>query len=393
MKLLALLALVPALALAAPDEAQLGRDKDYPACPPRVDPTGCLVGFWSGMDRFGPYHLVTHGAKVQALKRAPREPALGVDEFLARNRNTGLLILQGDTILAERYQYGRKAEDRFASASMAKTVLGMLFGIALQEGRIRSIDDRADRYVPELRGHPYGETRLRDLLTMSSGVKFDEGGEDAGMAESDTSRLMRATVQLQGPGGVDSVLPFDERVRPAGQKFHYSNADSEVLGLVLRNAVGVPLAEYLSVKLWQPMGAEADATWLVDKAGFETGYCCINATLRDYARFGMLLANYGARDGKQIIPAAWVKAATNASAPYLRVGVATPWNGYGYQTWLIHPGEPRFAAFGARGQAIFIDGARKIVVVHTAVHEHMRETDARREQFALWDNVLGRLDK
>ena len=87
-----------------------------------------------------------------------------------------------------------------------------------------------------------------------------------------------------------------------------------MLGLVLIHALKQPLAEYLSEKIWRPMGAEAHATWLLDKAGFETGYCCINAVLRDYARFGMLLANYGALDGKQIIPAEWVKAATTPPA-------------------------------------------------------------------------------
>jgi CubicO group peptidase (beta-lactamase class C family) len=391
MRALALLVLLPGLALAAPDEQLLGRDKGYPACLPRVDSTGCLVGFWSGMDRFGPYHRVAHGAVVRPLGRAAAEPELGLDQFLARNRNTGLLILQGDTILAERYQYGRKDSDRFASASMAKTVLGMLYGIALAEGKIGSLDQRADEYVAELRGTLYGTISLRDLLTMSSGIRFDDNGGDAGDPQSDVSKLIYLTVAQHGAGGAAAVAPFATRARPAGEKFVYSSADSEVLGLVLRNAVGMPLAEYLSLKLWQPMGAEADATWLVDKGGFETGYCCINATLRDYARFGLLLANYGARDGKQIIPADWVKAATNAQAPHLRVGVATQWNGYGYQTWLIHPGEPRFAAFGARGQAIFIDAARKIVVVHTAVHDRMRDTDARREQFSLWDNVLAKL--
>jgi CubicO group peptidase (beta-lactamase class C family) len=372
--------------LAAPDEALLGKAEGYPACLPSKGPA-CMVGFWSAMDRFGPSHRVAKGAVARPLKRAAAEPDLGLDAFLAQNRNTGLLVLQHDTIVAERYQYGRKAEDRFASASMAKTVLAMLIGIAVAEKRISSLDDRADQYVADLKGHPYGETSLRHLLTMSSGVKFDEEGDTGG----DSAILIANTIALKGKGGASSVAPFTERLRPAGEKFHYSSAESEVLGLALRNAVGKSLAEYLSEKIWQPMGAEADATWLVDPAGFETGYCCINATLRDYARFGLLLANYGARDGRQIIPEHWVRAATTPEAPHLRVGTATRFNGYGYQTWLIHPGEPRFAAFGARGQAIFVDAGRKIVVVHTAVHDYMRDTDARREQFALFNNVLAKL--
>jgi CubicO group peptidase (beta-lactamase class C family) len=343
------------------------------------------------MDKFGPYNRVAKADKPRRLDRALNQPDLGINAFLEKNRNTGLLVLQGDIILAERYQYGRTADDRFASASMAKTVLGMLVGVALDEKRIHSLDDQVGLYVDELKNHPYGAITLRDLLTMSSGIKFDEGGENAGDSESDAALLVRNTVALKGKGGVDAVRPYTERVRAPGEKFHYSSGDSEVLGLVLRNAVGKPLATYLAEKIWQPMGAEADATWLVDKAGFETGYCCLNATLRDYGRFGLLLANYGARDGKQIIPEQWVRAATNAQAPHLKIGTATQYNGYGYQTWLIHPGEPRFAAFGARGQAIFIDAARKIVVVHTAVQDRMRDAEARRDQFALWQNIIEKL--
>jgi CubicO group peptidase (beta-lactamase class C family) len=160
---------------------------------------------------------------------------------------------------------------------------------------------------------------------------------------------------------------------------------------VLRAAVGMPLATYLSQKIWQPMGAEANATWIVDKGGYETGYCCINATLRDYGRFGLLLANDGALDGRQIIPAEWVKAATTASAPHLRVGVATQYNGYGYQTWLIDGTEPRFAAFGIHGQAIFVDPAAKLVVVHTAVWADANDRAARGEQFRLWQRLLNTL--
>ena len=164
-----------------------------------------------------------------------------------------------------------------------------------------------------------------------------------------------------------------------------------MLGLVLRAATGKPLAEYLSEKIWQPMGAEADATWLMDAGGYETGYMGINATLRDWGRLGMLLANDGALDGKQIIPAEWVKAATTAEAPHLQFGVATKFNGYGYQTWLIHPKERMFALLGVRGQGVFVDPATKVVVVHTAVHADSCGGALRSEQFAFFFGVVNSL--
>ena len=366
MKLLALLAFLPVLAFGAP-----------PADPELVD-------VWSHMDEFNPANGVHKAAVPRALKRARSAPELGLDEFLDANQTTGLLVLKGDTIVAERYQYGRTAQHRFASASMAKTVLGMLVGIAVHEGRIHSIKDRAEKYVPALKGQPYGQTSIRDLLTMSSGVQWRERytwDRDQG------SRLIDNTFNGATSGGVESVLEFNQREAPAGTRFHYASGDSEVLGLVLRAAVGMPLAQYLSQKIWQPMGAEADATWLVDKAGNETGYCCINATLRDFGRFGLLLANGGARDGKQIIPADWVKAATHPSAMHLRVGFATLSNGYGYQTWLVDR-EGRFAALGVRGQAIYVDPVTKIVMVHTAVWDQNVDREARIAQFQLWGRIL-----
>jgi len=368
------LVLFASLALAAPDEDVL------------LKPKG-LVDVWSRMDEFNAAHGVQKAATPRPLKRAESVPDLGLDEFLNANRNTGLLVLKGDTVLAERYQYGRNAGHRFASASMAKTVLGMLVGIALHENKIGSLDDRVEQYVPALKGQPYGATSIRHLLTMSSGIQWREtwsGERDEGI------RLVENTIRGRTEGGADAVLEFNRREAPAGTRFYYASGDSEVLGLVLRAAVGQTLATYLSEKIWQPMGAEANATWLVDKAGYETGYCCINATLRDYGRFGLLLASGGALDGKQIIPAEWVKAATTASAPYLRVGFATMNNGYGYQTWLTDR-DGRFAALGVRGQAIFIDPASKLVVVHTAVWIEARDTAARGEQFRLWGRLLNTL--
>src|SRR5262249_40552640 len=162
----------------------------------------------------------------------------------------------------------------------------MLVGLALSDGRIRSLDDRAEKYVPELNGSPYGETALRHLLTMSSGVRFREQytGDD------DVFELARLSLLGQSAGGAATVAPFRTRERAAGEKFSYASAETQVLGLVLRSATGTPLAEYLSERIWAPMGAEADASWLIDKAGYEVAFMGVNATVRDYARLGLLLA-------------------------------------------------------------------------------------------------------
>lgn len=385
-------------ALAAPDEALLGKAEGYPICgldDANIGPDRCLVGLFSHFDEVYPARKVARGGPVHQLERAAAEPTLSyntpdmrrsdVDGFLRSNRTMGLLILHGDRILVERYQYDRTPEQRFHSQSMAKTVVAMLVGIALQEGKIRSIDDLAQDYVPALADSPYGKTSLRHLLTMSSGVKYVETYKPG----DDNAVLTARTYKQQSAGGVDTLAPFAARERevPAGTRFYYASSETVALTLALCAAVGVPLAHYLSEKVWKPMGAEADASWLVDAGGYEVGFVGLNATLRDYGRLGLLLANEGAAEGQQIVPAAWVRAMTTPDAPHLRFGAALQYSGYGYQTWLIDARAPYFALLGIRGQAIFVDPVTKVVVVFIAVHAAL-DMAARQEQYALFYGTL-----
>jgi CubicO group peptidase (beta-lactamase class C family) len=353
---LALPAFIPATAAAAPDEETLGKLK-YAPCKDvlaSLSSEQCIVWVMTHYADLYPSHAVKKAPAPRALRQGAQAAPVDVDAFLNANRNTGLLVLQGDIVLAERYQYQRTAEDHFVSMSMAKTLIGMLVGIALSEQKIKSIDDRAEQYIPELKGHPYGETPIRHLLNMSSGVKFDEiyGGD------SDFMRMANATLFQKGPAGAAAVLPYTQRVAEPGKRWSYSSAETFILGLVLRGATGRSVSDYLSEKIWQPMGAESDATWNTDSAGNETGWCCFSATLRDWGRLGLLLADGGARDGRQIIPAEWVKA---ASSPQ---GIVSH---YGYQTWVSkRPGV--FYLRGLRGQAVDVHPASRTVVVHTAVY-------------------------
>jgi CubicO group peptidase (beta-lactamase class C family) len=347
----------PRFAAGGPDSEEYGAGAGYPigdsATYFRIP---FLVGSHSHLDEIFEGRVIRRAERPSRLTRSA-EPAIEyrfdgetrtLDDYLARNPATGLLVARGETILVERYQYGRTDRERFTSWSMAKTVTAMLVGIAIAEGRIRSVEELAGAYVPELRHTEYGHTSLRHLLQMSSGVAFVEQytGTD------DVSRLVADTFRQVGPGGVAAVTPFNERVRPSGTRFAYASVETQVLGLVLRNAVGRPVAEYLQEKIWGPIGAEADATWLIDRAGQEATYCCVNAVLRDYARLGLLLAHDGNWRGRQLVPAAWLEEATRVAhdQPHLQPRVATPFFGYGYQVWIV-PGERRmFALLGVRGR-------------------------------------------
>jgi CubicO group peptidase (beta-lactamase class C family) len=384
----------PRFASGGPDAEEYGAGEGYPV--KGIYGARFFVGNFSHYDQIFEGRMVRRAVTPSPLARASAEPALRyeyqagtftVDEYLARNPATGLLIARGDTILVERYQYARNDRHRFTSFSMAKTVTAMLIGIAIAEGRIRSVDDPAAAYVPELAGAEYGRTSLRHLLEMSSGVRFIErySGHD------DVAQLWAATVLQAGTGGVAAVKPYNERLRSGGTIFTYASVETQVLGLVLRGAAGRPVADYLQETIWQPMGAEADATWLVDRSGQEAVYCCLNAVLRDYARLGLLLAHDGRRGDRQIIPAAWVRAATTVPPDswHLKPYAATRYFGYGYQTW-IFPGERRmFALLGVHGQAIYVDPASRLVMVHTAVSQQPEERNV--EALALWRAAVRQL--
>jgi CubicO group peptidase (beta-lactamase class C family) len=213
--------------------------------------------------------------------------------------------------------------------------------------------------------------------------------------DDDVAQLARDTFLQLGPGGVAAVTSFNERVVPAGTRFGYASSETYVLGLVLTRVVGGTVAGYLEQKIWQPMGAEADASWLIDRAGQESTYCCLNAVLRDYTRFALLLAHDGAWRGRQIIPAAWVKDATSRHPEqrYLWPGVATRFSGYGYQTW-IWPGERRrFGLAGLHGQAIMVDAQSRLVMVQTAVRKRPSGDPTGPQTLALWEGVVATLGK
>lgn len=221
---------------------------------------------------------------------------------------------------------------------------------------------------------------------MSSGIRFVEtySGSD------DVATLARLSVLGESEGGSATVMPFRTRESAAGERFQYSSAETQVLGLVLRAATKRTLSEYLSEKIWQPMGAEGNASWIIDRGGYETAYFGFNATIRDYARLGMLLANDGALGGRQIIPAEWLRAATTPSARQFEPGMTGMALGYGYQTWLLDGTERQFMLRGLRGQAIFVAPKSGLVMVRTAAGNLSESSTG--ELLLLWNALVNSVE-
>lgn len=383
---------------AEPDEEVLGKSQGYPRGVP-LSAMRHRVGNWSALDQVPGVltETVPRGEVVQALPKAAQPPEIHyryrnwgytLDEYLERRRITGLLILKNGEIVAEHYRYGRTEDARFLSFSMAKSVTAMLIGAALQRGVIASLDDPAGQYAKDLQGSAYGQTSLRHLLRMASGVTFTERYD----GQDDISRLSRSFA-TGSPSVIGLLRSFSERHSPAGHKFVYTSSETEVLGRVLTGATGRSLAELTSQWLWQPMGAEHDAFWCNSRDGQAGAYFCFNASLRDWGRLGLLMARNGLAGERQVLPAEYLLEATDiarqppAFAPYQ----ATPYFGYGYQFWLHPLRERTFAFQGVHGQTVFVQPATGIVMVQTAVYAQAsghQDPEPYAERTAFWMGVL-----
>ena len=397
------------VACAAPDEQKLGKAAGYPvgsaARSSWFDDESMRVGSFTHQGEIpgfynGKANVLKRADKPMPLPKVAQEPAyrwnldqtrgLTVDHYLARQRIMGLIIVKDGKVQLERYQYDRKPSHRFTSQSMAKSITALAIGIALNEGKIRSLDDRADRYAPKLGGTLFGETTIRNLLRMASGARLEKmlnGTVDGARFDSVLARE-----------GVEAAArELTERAAAPGTRFNYSSTHSAILGAVLRGATGMSVSDYLTPRLWQAIGAEETALWRADSTGLEVAYGNFNATLRDYARLGTVLANDGVRpddpSSKPIIPREFLLDATDwKRVPVqFRPGKATPFMGYGYQFWLFPGEQRRFAMLGVYGQSIFIDPEQKLVMVQVGVNATAEAgaTTLDHERHAFWRGVVG----
>ncbi|MES2385186.1 MAG: serine hydrolase [Pseudomonadota bacterium] len=399
---LALLAVLAAPARAEPDEERLGKAQDYPlgtAATWYYNPY--RVGAWSALDKVPGVRTrpVARAPQASALPRAVQAPAIGyryrnirysVADYLERQRATGLLVLKNGEIVAEHYRYGRKDDARFLSFSMAKSITSLLVGQAHARGLIASLDDPAEKYVQALAGSPYGATTVRQLLRMSSGLTFTERYDGT----DDISRLSRAGAGAPGAGSpLDVLRSITARHSPAGDKFVYASAETDVLGRVLAAATGKSVAELTSEWLWKPMGAEHEAFWRISSDGQEQAYGAFNASLRDWGRLGLLLANDGKAGAQQLVPADYLLDGTDpARQPEaFRPRKATPYFGYGYQFWLLPMKQRSFVMQGIHGQGLYVQPSSGLVMVLTSVWESAsgrQDPQPHEERDALWRGVL-----
>lgn len=307
-------------------------------------------------------------------------------DFPERTDTTGLLILQGGEILHEEYFKGSDETSHFLSMSVAKSFTSTLLGIARGEGLIDSFEDPVDKYLPQLAGTGYEGVRIKDVLQMSSGVDFTEVYADD---ESDIAALGGACF---GGGGVRDLAMSYGRKRDPGTVFEYASVDTLILGMLLHEVTGQSVASYMEEKVWQPIGAESHAAWVLDQegdGGFECTLGGLNVTLRDYARFGLLMAQDGMWNGERILPEGWVAEATVPDAPHVQPGKLTEGYkmGYQYQWWTFPDEDKSFTGEGIHGQLLMVNPVLDLVMVKTSDWELAWDDAKEAESWALWDAV------
>lgn len=327
-------------------------------------PTGQDVLFWEQDQRDAGFRYIdripsiiesreiANGDDVYPLPKGdPLQLRLDVKDYMKSQNTSAIVIVHNGEVRMEHYGIRFNKKGRWTSFSVAKSLTSTLVGAAIKDGYINSVDDIVSDYIPALRGSAYDDVTVAQLLTMTSGVAWNEDYSDPNSDVATFNQYQPAA----GTSAISGYMSQLGRAHPAGEVWNYSTGETNLIGVLVSEATGKTVADYLSEKIWAPYGMEAKATWLIGADGHEISGCCIQARTRDMARFGQFILDGGQIDGASILPEGWLETATRNQ---IKQGDES--QGYGYQWWTASEGA--FAAQGIFGQGIFIDPARNLVI-------------------------------
>lgn len=327
--------------------------------PPERDPSELQVLFWTDEQRSARFrdmeswfagHEVPPATNPRALSQGEPLPAPLAQEIRAlmlESGAAGVMVWQDGDVRFEDYALGLGPDDRWTSFSVAKSFTSTLLGAAVQDGFIASLDDPVTTYVPGLAGSAYDEVTVRQIATMTSGVAWNEDYTDP---NSDVAQMNRFVLEY-GPEAIVAQMRELDREAPAGEKWVYKTGETNLIGLVVENAVGLPLAEYAQEKIVEPAGFAGGMFWMTDPRGGNIGGCCLSLTLADYTRMGI----FALEDNSDVVPEGWFAQAGSPRVAFEE----RPGFGYGYQWW-TYPGS--FGAQGIFGQSITIIPEEQLVI-------------------------------
>lgn len=361
-------------------------------------PTDRNVLFWSipqrdatfrALDRI-PFiaktRIISAGSDVYPLPEGkPLNVGIDVDVYMNDQRAAGLLIIQDGKIRLEKYGLDFSANGHWTSFSVAKSITSTLVGAAIKDGFIRSINDKVSDYIPDLKGSIYDDVTIKQLLTMTSGAKWNEDYADP---KSDVALFDK---QKPEPG-IDVTVSYMRKLKreaPAGTKWVYKTGETNLVGVLVSSATKKKLSDYLSEKIWRPFGMEQNASWILGATGHEISGCCVQASTRDFARFGLFILGGGKAGGKAVLPGGWIAQATKKHATTYDAEI-----GYGYQWWVLNDGS--FMARGIFGQGIFIDPKRKLIIASNSNWPYASDLqggDQAKKRYAFYKQVQLAIDK
>lgn len=314
--------------------------------------------------RSGPVWPLSTGPALAMPQHQSATGTMGYDAWADRTFTNALMVMKDGKVVFEDYRNKSDAATPFVSFSMAKTITALLVGIALDEHKIRSLDDKAGDYVPELKAGGYGNATIRQILQMRSGVDYEErydfGANPSLAATIHTKAIVRNEMRFADP-----AMTIGKKTAPSST-FNYATLDTAVLGWILERATGEKLESFTASRLWGPLGAEAGAFWMADgppgngRALNGMGY---NAVLRDFARLGQMMLDGGKANGTQVIPAGWVGEMTTMIPFPAQYARKAEFKGYGFQTWQVDSEPGAYSAVGLAGQFIYVHPATRTVIV------------------------------
>lgn len=297
-----------------------------------------------------------------------KDSTYNLSQYLQDTNHEGFLILHKDTIVFEQYTNGLTPTTTHISWSMSKSVLATMLGVAHDNGLFQ-LDEPVTKYLPQFAGTGYDGVPIKHLLQMSSGVGFNEDYTDF---NSDINRFGRMFAK---GSSFEEFAKSLKNERPSGTYCHYVSIDTQVLGILLAKITGQSLTEYAQKNLWNPMGMQDEAQWVIDNTNAEMALGGLNVTMRDYAKLGQLYLHQGELNGQRIVSADWIKAATTPDAPHLQPGdngLSSNHFGYGFQWWIPENDEGDFFAAGIYNQYIYVQPKKDLVIVKLTANHHFK---------------------
>ncbi len=333
---------------------------------------------FSMMQSIYPSIVIEKGEQSYSYEQKPNikpqwEDNTNLASYMEKNHIAGLMVIQDNVIQLEAYGQDVNSQTLWTSYSVAKSISSLLVGVALKEGYIHSLEDPLENYISEFKDNDYGKVTVRQLLSMTSGIAWNEDYTDA---NSDVAQMYQRACEGKEPHIITYMKEL-KSIHPAGKKWNYSTGETDLVGILIQKATGKSLSDYLSEKIWKPMGMQSCAYWLADEcSNLNIGGSGLSASLRDFSRLGSLMLNHGNIEGESIVAEEWLK---DATSPLFEVN--DQGGGYGYLWWCNPDGS--YAAHGIFGQMLYINPQENLIVTQIAAWPEAgsKELSQRQEAF------------